>query len=50
VPRGLSSDGLPIGLQIAGPVFSDAGVLALAAEAEEMCTHDFSQPVMPELP
>lgn len=50
VPCGLSSDGLPIGLQIAGPVFSDAGVLALAAEAEEMCTHDFSQPVMPELP
>lgn len=48
VPCGLCSEGLPIGLQIAGPIFSDAGV-ALPAEVGEMCTHDFSQLVVPEL-
>jgi aspartyl-tRNA(Asn)/glutamyl-tRNA(Gln) amidotransferase subunit A len=30
IPCGFSKDGLPIGLQIAGPLFSDSSVLALA--------------------
>jgi aspartyl-tRNA(Asn)/glutamyl-tRNA(Gln) amidotransferase subunit A len=30
IPCGFSKDGLPIGLQIAGPLFGEASVLALA--------------------
>ena len=34
VPCGRTKDGLPIGLQIAGPPFAEANVLALAADVE----------------
>ena len=35
IPCGFSSDGLPIGLQIVGRTFDDAGVLAASAAYEE---------------
>ena len=44
VPVGLDRLGLPIGVQIAGPMFSDARVLALAAALETASAHDFSKP------
>jgi aspartyl-tRNA(Asn)/glutamyl-tRNA(Gln) amidotransferase subunit A len=47
VPVGLDSAGLPVGLQIVGPRFADAQVLALAARIEASCPHDFSRPVLP---
>lgn len=47
VPCGLNAAGLPVGLQIVGPRFSDAGVLAVAALAEARCAHDFSRIVVP---
>lgn len=47
VPCGLDRRGLPVGLQIVGPRFSDARVLALAALVEQQCPHDFSRPVTP---
>lgn len=50
VPCGLDRDGLPIGLQIVGPRFADARVLALAAWVEQQCPHDFSRPVSPPVP
>ena len=50
VPCGLDRQGLPIGLQIVGPRFADARVLALAARVESLCPHDFSRPVSPAAP
>ncbi|MBT2303863.1 amidase [Variovorax paradoxus] len=47
VPCGLDRQGLPIGLQIVGPRFADARVLALAGRIEQQCPHDFSRPVSP---
>ncbi|MBX3604845.1 MAG: amidase [Piscinibacter sp.] len=47
VPCGLDRHGLPIGLQIVGPRFADARVLALAAHVERQCPHDFARPVNP---
>lgn len=43
VPCGLDRDGLPIGLQIVGPLFADAQVLGLAAQVETATDHDFSK-------
>ncbi|WP_198671179.1 amidase [Oceanibium sediminis] len=43
VPCGLDGGGLPVGLQIAGPLFSDDRVLALAAHVEGACTVDFTR-------
>jgi aspartyl-tRNA(Asn)/glutamyl-tRNA(Gln) amidotransferase subunit A len=37
VPCGLSSDGLPIGLQLVGPMFDDARVLRAARAFESAC-------------
>ena len=37
IPCGLTSDGLPIGLQIAGPMFGDALVLRAARAYESAC-------------
>jgi aspartyl-tRNA(Asn)/glutamyl-tRNA(Gln) amidotransferase subunit A len=34
IPCGAGRDGLPVGLQIAGPRFADTRVLAMAARAE----------------
>jgi aspartyl-tRNA(Asn)/glutamyl-tRNA(Gln) amidotransferase subunit A len=45
VPCGLDREGLPIGLQVIGPRFADARVLALAGLVEQQCLHDFSRPV-----
>ncbi|MBX9827209.1 MAG: amidase [Xanthobacteraceae bacterium] len=42
VPCGLDSQSLPIGIQIVGPMFADARVLALAAIVERSCALDFS--------
>lgn len=51
VPCGLDKAGLPIGVQIVGPLQSDARVLALAAEIEAgvaaHSTHNFSSVVTP---
>ncbi len=43
VPCGLDHVGLPIGLQIVGPMFSDDKILALAAKVEEHTDYDFSR-------
>lgn len=45
VPCGLDHQGLPIGLQVIGPRYSDARLLALAGRIEQQCPHDFSRPV-----
>ena len=37
IPCGLTSDGLPIGLQIVGPMFGDALVLRAARAYESLC-------------
>ena len=37
IPCGLTSDGLPIGLQIVGPMFGDALVLRAARAYESAC-------------
>ena len=37
IPCGLTSDGLPIGLQIVGPMFGDALVLRTARAYESAC-------------
>lgn len=37
IPCGLTSDGLPIGLQIVGPMFGDAQVLQAARAYESVC-------------
>ncbi len=50
VPCGLDKQGLPIGLQIAGPMFSDARVLALASWVERLCERDFTRPHIPGTP
>ncbi|GAB3476594.1 amidase [Polaromonas eurypsychrophila] len=49
VPCGLTSDGLPIGLQFVGPMFGDALVLraSRAYEAARTGTVDFTRPVTP---
>jgi aspartyl-tRNA(Asn)/glutamyl-tRNA(Gln) amidotransferase subunit A len=47
VPVGLDRRGLPIGLQVVGPRYADARVLALAGRIEAACPHDFSRPVNP---
>lgn len=44
VPCGLDRLGLPIGLQIAGPMFADARVLALASWVQSLCAQDFTRP------
>ena len=48
IPCGLTRDGLPIGLQLVGPMFGDALVLR-AARAYEAC-RKFSTPAPTELP
>jgi aspartyl-tRNA(Asn)/glutamyl-tRNA(Gln) amidotransferase subunit A len=49
VPCGLTTDGLPIGLQFVGPMFGDALVLraSRAFEAARPGTVDFARPVTP---
>jgi aspartyl-tRNA(Asn)/glutamyl-tRNA(Gln) amidotransferase subunit A len=47
VPCGLDRQGLPIGLQVIGPRFADARLLALAGRIEQQCPLDFSRPVSP---
>jgi len=44
VPCGLTKDGLPIGLQLVGPMFSDALVLRAARAFEER--HPVLRPAM----
>lgn len=41
-PCGLDGSGLPVGLQIAGPMFSDDRILALAAQVEAGTKYDFT--------
>lgn len=48
VPCDVGDDGLPVGLQIVGPRFSDRGVLALAEAVETRSSRDFSRIVTPE--
>ena len=47
IPCGLSRAGLPIGLQIAGPRFADAGVLALAHLFEATQPSPIGLPTLP---
>lgn len=44
VPCGLDHQGLPIGLQVAGPMLSDERVLALASWVEHQCPINFTHP------
>ena len=49
IPCGFSKDGLPIGLMIAGPLFSEGKVLALANAYEKVTEwHTRRPPVNPE--
>jgi aspartyl-tRNA(Asn)/glutamyl-tRNA(Gln) amidotransferase subunit A len=49
IPCGFSKDGLPIGLQIAGPLFAEANVLALAhAYQRETDWHTRRPPLTPD--
>jgi aspartyl-tRNA(Asn)/glutamyl-tRNA(Gln) amidotransferase subunit A len=51
VPCGFSSTGLPIGLTIAGPHFSESLVLALANAYEKATDwHKRTLPLTPETP
>ena len=51
VPCGFSSTGLPIGLTIAGPHFSETRVLALANAYEKVTDwHKRTPPLTPETP
>ncbi len=51
IPCGFSKSGLPIGLQIAGPRFSEAKILALAAAYEKATEwHKRKPPLTPETP
>jgi len=51
IPCGFSKSGLPIGLQIAGPRFSEAKLLALAAAYEKATEwHKRVPPLTPETP
>ena len=51
IPCGFSKDGLPIGLMISGPHFSDGKVLALAAAYEKATEwHKRQPPLTPETP
>lgn len=47
VPCGLAANGLPVGIQVVGPKFHDAAVLALAADIERSNVFDFTQPRTP---
>jgi Asp-tRNA(Asn)/Glu-tRNA(Gln) amidotransferase A subunit family amidase len=44
VPAGMSSAGLPIGMQIIGDLFDDSGVLSLAAHCEQIQGHALRRP------
>ncbi len=46
IPCGLTSDGLPIGLQLVGPMFGDALVLRAARAFESL--HPLSRPSLPD--
>ncbi|HVO98507.1 MAG TPA: amidase [Bryobacteraceae bacterium] len=49
LPCGFSKDGMPIGLQIAGPMFGEANVLALAHAYQEMTDwHSRKPPLQPD--
>jgi len=49
IPCGFSKEGLPIGLQIAGPFFSESAVLALAhAYQQETDWHKRRSPLQPD--
>lgn len=51
VPCGFSSDGLPIGLMIAGPHFSEGRIMALARAYEQECKWDLRRPPLkPDTP
>jgi len=51
VPCGFSSDGLPIGLMIAGPRFSEGRIMALAKAYEQECKWDLRRPILsPDMP
>ncbi len=51
VPCGFTSGGLPVGLMIAGPRFSEARVLALASAYERATEwHKHAPPLQPDMP
>ncbi|ABE36647.1 amidase [Paraburkholderia xenovorans] len=46
VPCGLAEHGLPAGLQIVGPMYSDRMVLGLSAEVERLLGHRWQRPTV----
>ena len=51
MPCGFTSNGLPVGLMIAGPRFSEGKVLALARAFEQATEfHTRKPPIRPETP
>lgn len=46
VPAGLGSNGLPLGIQIAGPPFAEATILRVAAAFEQQTAHRHLAPAM----
>ena len=44
MPMGLGADGMPLGLQIAGQLWSDATVLALAHAFQMATEHHLQRP------
>ena len=48
IPFGFGRNGLPLGLQIAGPRYADARVLAAAWQAERTFGLDMRSPMMRE--
>ena len=50
LPCGLTTDGLPVGLQIAGASYEDARVISAAARIEEILCLDTTTPIDPRTP
>jgi aspartyl-tRNA(Asn)/glutamyl-tRNA(Gln) amidotransferase subunit A len=51
IPCGFSRDGMPVGLMIAGPHFSEGKILALARAYEQECKWDLRRPPLkPDTP
>ena len=50
IPSGLSNDGLPMGVQLAGPLFAERKLLAVARWCEKVFNLELIPPVVPTAP